>query len=110
MFGWILGMDRGFAELRRGAEIRIPSFVKFIIKYVSPVYLLVVFGFWCYNELIAPPDDPTKVTRLGQIADSLVVQLTIGFIAIVTVLFLLLIAQAVRRWDRLDRERKGVAQ
>ena len=49
LFAWVLGVERGFEELGRGAEIRIPQFYKFIIKYVSPLYLLTIFGFWCYQ-------------------------------------------------------------
>ena len=49
-FGWIFGVDRGLAEAHRGAQIRIPRLFRFIIKYVSPTYLLVIFiGFCVYN-------------------------------------------------------------
>lgn len=107
MFGWVLGVDRGFEELQRGAEIRIPNFWKFVIKYISPLYLLIVFGFWCYSELIAAPDDPTKPTRLEQIRQSGVVQVSIGFIIMVTLLFLLLVGQSVKRWEAAERDREG---
>ncbi|SEF63414.1 SLC5/6 family protein [Algoriphagus boritolerans] len=43
LFGWVFGIDRGWAELNRGADIRIPSIYKFIIKYVTPVLLILVF-------------------------------------------------------------------
>lgn len=49
-FGWVFGVDEGLAEARRGAQIRIPQVFRFIIKYVSPTYLLVIFlGFCVYN-------------------------------------------------------------
>jgi SNF family Na+-dependent transporter len=98
LFGWILGVDKGFEELNRGAEIRIPSFVKYIIKYVSPVYMLAIFGFWCYTELFQKGD------RLRQILDNSVVQMSVGFIVIVVVLFTLLIAQSVKRWRIQERQ------
>jgi NSS family neurotransmitter:Na+ symporter len=103
LFGWVLGVDRGFTELARGAEIRIPSFVKYLIKYVSPVYLLTIFGFWIYQEFIKIPEDPEKLTRLEQIKQIPAVQLSLVFIFIVAVLFLLLIAQAVKRWNAADQ-------
>ncbi len=103
LFAWILGVERGFRELNRGAEIRIPNFVKFVIKYVSPVYLLTIFGFWFYQQFLKTPD-PGEVTRLGQIANEPVAQAAVGFIAIVIVLFLLLIAQSVKRWRRLEQQ------
>jgi len=36
-------MDKGWEEINRGADIRIPSVYKWIMKYVTPVLLLLVF-------------------------------------------------------------------
>ena len=45
-FAWIFGIDRGWKEINAGAAIRIPPFVKIIMKYIAPAYLLIVFiGF-----------------------------------------------------------------
>jgi fucose permease len=65
-----------------------------VIKYVSPLYLLTIFGCWCYKKL------PGQIQTIRQ---SLVAQLAIGFIVIVVLLFTLLIAQAVKRWDAAER-------
>ena len=46
VFGWIVGVDKGFEEAHKGAEIRIPTIFKTIIKYVSPVYLIGIFVLW----------------------------------------------------------------
>jgi NSS family neurotransmitter:Na+ symporter len=51
VFGWVLGIDRGLAEAHEGAIMRIPRVFGFIMKYVSPVYLLVVFIGFCINNL-----------------------------------------------------------
>lgn len=104
LFAWVLGVDRGFEELQRGAEIHIPLFVKFIIKYVSPVYLITIFAFWCYREFFTTPDDPAKLTRLQQIWANPVALCSVGFIAVVIVLFALLIAQSVKRWEAVERK------
>ena len=50
IFGWIFGVNRGFEELHNGADIRVPSFFKFVIKYVTPSYLLAVLGYWMYQD------------------------------------------------------------
>ena len=110
LFGWVLGVDRGFEELRRGAEIRIPSAIKYLIKYVSPVYLLTVFGFWVYHELLTTPDDSAELTRLQQIMESGTVKFALGFILAVAILFTLLIAQSVKRWDAAERAAKEEEQ
>ena len=52
-FGWVFGVDKA---LRRGAprrQMRIPRIFRFIIKYVSPAYLIVIFVGFCWNNL--PP-------------------------------------------------------
>lgn len=108
LFGWVLGVDRGFEELRRGAEIRIPSFFKYVIKYVAPVYLLTIIGFWFYNEFLTVPDDPEKLTRFQQIRESGEVQLSLALIFMVGVLFSLLIAQSVKRWRAAERKQVEV--
>lgn len=43
LFAWVLGIDKGWDEINKGADIRIPSIYKFIIKYITPVLLLFVF-------------------------------------------------------------------
>lgn len=42
IFGWIFGVDRGWAELNKGADLRLPGFYKYVIKYVTPLFILVV--------------------------------------------------------------------
>lgn len=43
LFAWVFGMDNAWSELNRGADIHIPLIYKHIIKYVTPVLLLMVF-------------------------------------------------------------------
>lgn len=43
LFAWVFGMGKGWAELNRGADIRIPGAYKWIMKYVTPLLLLLVF-------------------------------------------------------------------
>lgn len=50
-FGWVFGVDRGLDEAHQGARMRIPRVFRFIIKYVAPVYLLVVFVGFCAQNL-----------------------------------------------------------
>jgi hypothetical protein len=52
-FAWVFGVDKGLAEANRGAQKRIPHVFRFIIKYVSPVYLIVIFAGFCWFNL--PP-------------------------------------------------------
>lgn len=43
LFAWIFGMDKGWDEITRGADIRVPVFFKFVIKYITPAILVAVF-------------------------------------------------------------------
>ena len=100
IFGWVLGLEKGLAELNHGGQIRIPRFFGFVIKYVSPIYLIVVFIAW---GVLKSPD------RLSQIADNSVVQLSLGFILFVTLFNLLVTSQALARWERKEKQEMGGA-
>ena len=43
LFSWIFGMKKGWKEITDGADIVVPTIFKFIIKFVTPVMLIVVF-------------------------------------------------------------------
>lgn len=51
VFAWVLGIPRGFAEAEKGASIRIPRFFGFIMKFVTPVFLLAIFFFWAAEKI-----------------------------------------------------------
>lgn len=52
IFGWIFGVDNGWEELNRGSDIRIPNLFKFIVKYVTPLYLIFILVFWTIDDAI----------------------------------------------------------
>lgn len=43
LFAWIFGVNRGWGEITRGADIRVPAFYKPVIRYVTPTLLIFVF-------------------------------------------------------------------
>jgi SNF family Na+-dependent transporter len=43
IFSWIFGMDRGWAEITRGADIEVPRVFRYVIQWVTPLFILVVF-------------------------------------------------------------------
>ena len=98
LFGWVLGIDKGMKELRRGAAIKLPRLLPFMLKYVSPLYLLVVFGLWLWKKMPArleaiatPPEDGPPV-----------VLMSIGLIVVVAVFFGLIVVIANKRWDQKE--------
>ncbi len=50
LFAWILGIDKGWDLLHEGALIKIPRIYKFIIKYITPTYLLLILGVWFWQD------------------------------------------------------------
>jgi SNF family Na+-dependent transporter len=50
-FSWVHGIERGWREMHQGAHIRIPALYKIVMKWISPLYLLIVFFFFCKNNL-----------------------------------------------------------
>jgi SNF family Na+-dependent transporter len=43
VFAWVFGMDRGWEEITRGADMKVPRVFRFVIKWVTPLFLLVIF-------------------------------------------------------------------
>jgi SNF family Na+-dependent transporter len=52
LVSWIFGIDKAWNEMHIGSNIRIPGFFKHVTKYITPVFLLVILGFWFYEEWI----------------------------------------------------------
>ena len=42
LFAWVFGMDRGWREMSKGAELKVPRLFYFVIKYITPVFLLLI--------------------------------------------------------------------
>jgi NSS family neurotransmitter:Na+ symporter len=52
VFSWIFGTENGWEEMHRGADIQIPALFKFILKYITPLYLLILLVMWTYQDAI----------------------------------------------------------
>jgi len=58
LFAWVFGMEKAWEEIHHGADMRVPVIYKFIIKYITPLFLFAILGFWLYQEGI-----PTMLMR-----------------------------------------------
>jgi SNF family Na+-dependent transporter len=94
LYGWVFGIDRGEEELNRGAHLRVPRFVQFILKYITPVYLLAIFIGICYSNV----SGYWKTLSAGGVPLYSVI-----FIAITFAFLLLLVHIAGKRWEREGR-------
>lgn len=74
IYGWIFGIKRGAEESEKGAHIRIPHFVQLMLKYVTPLYLIVIFALFCVYNL------PSSDEEIGRIDAAAAEQLEDGVV------------------------------
>jgi len=76
LFVWVFGMDKAWEEIHQGADMAIPKVYKFIIKYITPLFLFIILGMWFLQEWLpiiimknVPAADKPFIfaTRLGLI-------------------------------------------
>jgi hypothetical protein len=88
-FSWVFGIDRGWKEAHQGAHIRIPAIFKVIMKYVAPLYLLIVFIAFSIQNL------PDSIRGLG---GEPLAQGALALIAAVTLVLLVCVRIGEKRW------------
>jgi neurotransmitter:Na+ symporter, NSS family len=50
LFSWVFGMDKAWAEVHHGADLQVPKFYRWVLKYITPFFLLAILGFWVWQE------------------------------------------------------------
>ena len=50
LFAWVFGMEKAWTELHVASDITIPRIYRFIIKYITPVFLLFILGSWAWEK------------------------------------------------------------
>ena len=53
LFSWFFGIEKGWKVLNEGAEIKVPGIYKYILKYITPLILIIIF----VSSLIKPEND-----------------------------------------------------
>jgi SNF family Na+-dependent transporter len=52
LFSWVFKIKKGWQEMHKGADLRVPKIFKFILTYITPVYLLVLLGYWFVTDAV----------------------------------------------------------
>ncbi len=52
LFMWVFGADKAWIEMNDGGDIRIPRIFYYIMKYITPVVLLIVMIWWFMNDAL----------------------------------------------------------
>lgn len=90
---WAFGAKNVIHELQQGSAIKVPKILPFLIKFVAPSYLLIVFVFWLYQNLSS---------YVAKIQSDDVARFTVLFILLFIIFFVFLTYSAVKRWTRLE--------
>jgi len=77
LVAWVFGVNKLWTEMHIGSAIRIPGIFKFVVRFITPLFLIGILGFWFYEEWmptimmegVAPEDMPYILgVRLGLVA------------------------------------------
>jgi hypothetical protein len=48
LFAWVFGIDRGWAEIMKGADIRVHPMFRFLLAWVTPLLMIAIFLTWTW--------------------------------------------------------------
>ncbi|MDA8744467.1 sodium-dependent transporter [Rubripirellula amarantea] len=102
IYGWVFGIKRGAYESSIGAYIKIPTPVHYLLKYIVPVYLGVIFIAFIYQSVFDSVNAETGEVKEGYLKAVLnneVALMSVIFLTGVTALLLILIHLAGKRWE-----------
>ncbi|MEM6472118.1 MAG: sodium-dependent transporter [Planctomycetota bacterium] len=94
IYGWVFGIERGADEAKIGSQMRIPMVVQYMLKFVVPVYLGIIFIAFAIDKL------PGYVS---QIAASPVASMSLLFIGGTIVFLGVMVHVAGVRWEKQGR-------
>ncbi len=99
LFGWVFGMDKAWTEMHVGSDIAIPRIYRFIIKFVTPAFLLLILGFWFVQQWV-----PTILLRNVPAGN---VRYIVATRLMLIGVFVLLAFMVRRAWRRRAAERRA---
>ncbi len=94
IFSWIFGVDRGLKEAERGAAMKIPRIFRFVMKYLTPSFLLIIFAMWVAQNIF----NSGKAGVSGYVKDLFVEPNKVAWMSVVLIIMVgLLVAVLVSR-------------
>ena len=76
-FAWILGEKKAYEEIMKGAQIKVPKIFVYIMKYISPLYIVALLVFWVYENIKHPREIDANIVITRFILITLFVSLLI---------------------------------
>jgi SNF family Na+-dependent transporter len=50
IFVWLFSPEKAWAEIHKGAQVKLPRLFLFVLKYVTPIYLGALFIAWAWQQ------------------------------------------------------------
>jgi SNF family Na+-dependent transporter len=94
IYGWVFGTQAGKDELDRGALIRVPSIIQPVLKFITPIFLLLILGGTILDQ---------SGNYINQFQTDPVAQKSVYLILGAIGFLVVLIAVANARWQRQRR-------
>lgn len=109
LFAWYFGAEKGMRLANEGSQVRLPKFYAFVIKYITPVFLIGIFLLWLAKDVFGIIGNgeisPYIVDIFG--SDSRPAN-PVAVMAIVIIgalyVFYAMILSISRRYDKLSKE------
>jgi SNF family Na+-dependent transporter len=103
-FSWVTGLERGLREAHEGAQMRIPRFIGFTMKWISPVYLATIFGFFCWFKV---PDYVRTIVGTNGTPPNKVALYSWGLILATITLLMVVTKIGANRWRAAGMDLDG---
>lgn len=111
VFSWVVGLKRGLQWAHEGAAIRIPSIFAFIMRWISPVFLLVIFVMWVLSNVFGVSFKPGESAEpSGYLKDLFIEPNKVAWMSVILILavalFSLVITAASTRFRGIENLNK----
>jgi SNF family Na+-dependent transporter len=93
IFSWVFGIRRGWEEINRGADIRVPRIFRFILVWVTPVLMIGIFVYWTLQNAV----DTALMVGIEESARPFVIGARIFMLAVLIALLAMIRAAWRRR-------------
>ena len=110
IFMWIMKPDEAWKSIHMGADIQIPKIFKFIMTYVTPLYLFIILTWWGKDEAIPILLNQRSAGSASPVSDVDMpfIMISRGILVLFVVVFLFVIRIAWKK-NKYD-DRKGFVE
>lgn len=97
IFSWVWGVKNGLNAANHGSSLHLPPAIGWVMKYLSPTFLLTIFGLWLAIDVFGWSPEGGEARLSSYIVDlfitpNLVAWLSISFIGLMLLFVILLLA------------------